>query len=305
MAGKTQAELDAESTARTMAVLGPILAALGGGGAKNVAGTSTTKSITKLTTASARALMQQAADDAGYIGKFSKKDITAFIAKFDAEQKKQIETIVKATKDIVIPGATEDAVTQQINNLLNTQYPSFFKPTEFATDYVWSKVNFKDEASLGGKQLIALSEARKVVADMRLLGVSDAEVQIAAKQIAKGEKTIADYTAELQRIAIKEYPHLAERFKADPTLTTRAMVSPIINMLAKNWDMDPSQITMDDPYVMSYLAPTGADGKSPPPTYADLYYKSLKDPKRDFTVAENENARQAATSLARAMGAGL
>jgi hypothetical protein len=62
---------------------------------------------------------------------------------------------------------------------------------------------------------------------------------------------------------------------------------------------------MDDPYVMSYLRPGGADGKGVAPSYADLYYKSMKDPKRDYTVAENDRARSAATSMARAFGAGI
>ena len=268
-------------------------------------GTGTYKDVLKLTPDSAKLLLTQAAQAAQFTGTLSKADIADFIVKFQAEAQKQMAIVVKQAQDSQKVGATPSDLVKSVSNQITTNFPTFFKAETFAQDYIWSKVNFKDEASLGGNALTALSQARKVVSDMRLLGVSDAEVQIAAKQIARGKKTIADYTAELQQIAIKEYPHLADRFKADPTLTTRDIASPIINMLAKNWEMSASEITMDDPYVMSFLAPAGADGKSPPPTYADLYYKSLKDPKRDYTVAANEEARQAATSLARAMGAGL
>lgn len=267
--------------------------------------TGTYKDLIKLTPDSAKLLLTQAAQTAQFTGTLSKADITDFVAKFQAEAQKQMAVVIKQAQDNQKVGATPQDLVKSVNNLVTTQFPTFFKPETFAKDYIWSKINFKDEKSLGGTALTALAQARKAVADFHLIGVSDAEVQIAAKQIASGKKTIADYTAELQRIAMKEYPNLAERFKVDPTLTTKDVVAPIINMLAKNWEVDPSEIQMDDPYVMSYLHPGGADGKGVAPSYADLYYKSMKDPKRDYTVAENDRARSAATSMARAFGAGV
>ena len=267
--------------------------------------TATSKDVLKLTPDSAKLLLTQAAQAAQFTGKLSKADIDDFIVKFQAEAQKQMAMVIKQAQDSQTVGATPSDLVKSVSDQIKTNFPTFFKAETFAQDYIWSKVNFKDEASLSGNALTALSQARKAVSDMRLLGVSDAEVRANAKLIARGKKSIADYTAELQQVAIKEYPHFADRFKSDPTLTIKDIASPVINMLAKNWEMDPSQISLDDPYVMSFIAPTGADGKSPPPTYADLYYKSLKDPKRDYTVAANEEARQAATSLARAMGAGI
>ena len=130
-------------------------------------------------------------------------------------------------------------------------------------------------------------------------------MRIAAKQIAMGEKTIQDYNVELQQIASKEYPQFADRFAKDPTLTTFDIASPVIGMLAKTWQMDPKTIKMDNPYVMSYLNYAGPDGKGKQPSYYDLLMKAKNDPKYDLTEEANENARDAATGLARAFGFGV
>lgn len=268
------------------------------------AGTSSTTSITKLTPATAKALMTKAAIDAGYIGTFTSDDIADFIRQFDIKQKEQIEKVVVSSASKTTPSTTGGA-TKAVETTAKTEYPSFFEPLEFAKDFVWSKIDFKDEKKLGAKSLDALSQVRGVLEKFNLLGVSETEAKAAAKQIAMGKKTIAAYTTELQEVAKREYPNLADRFKTDPTLTTYDIASPIINMLAKTWQVDPSTIKMNDPLVVSYLRPGGADGKGVPPSYNELLTKAKKDKKYDFTTEANELARDAATELGRALGAGI
>ena len=88
--------------------LSSLLAQNGSAGSDTAASTSTS-SITKLTYASAKALMQIAADDANYVGKFTKADVDAFIKAFNQKQKEQIERVVVKTREKVTPGATADA----------------------------------------------------------------------------------------------------------------------------------------------------------------------------------------------------
>ena len=265
----------------------------------------TSKDVLKLTPASAKALLQTALTDAQYTGKMSSADIADFTNKFQTEAAKQMAIVTKAAYESTKVGATPADLSKTVASYITTNFPSFFKPEDFAKNYAWSKINFKDTKTLGGNALIALEQARGVVASFHVLGISDAEVQASAKLIAMGKKSIADFTAEVQQVAIKEYPTLAERFKTDPTLSTKDAVSPVINMLAKVWEVDPATIGLDDPYVMSYLHPGGIDGKTPPVSYADLYRKAMNDPKREYTVAANEQARSAATSMARAFGFGV
>ena len=289
----------------TAAILAGIMSSIGGTSANKKASTTTSKDVIKLTPAAAKALLQAAAEDAQFTGTFSSTDINKFIEQFTAEANKQIETVVRTAKENTTPGATADELQKSVQQLITTTYPSFFKPAEFAKNYVWSKVNFKDSATLGGKAVTALQSARQAVKDFNLLGVSDAEVQVAAKQIAMGKKTIEDYKAELSQKAIIEYPSLAERFKANPGLTTKDFASPVINLLASTWEVDPSTIELDDELVQGYLRPGGADGKTPPLSIAEIKRRALSSPKFETTTKANELARESATALARALGAGV
>jgi len=269
-------------------------------------GTDVTTSKTKLTTESARALMEEAALAADYTGKFSKADIAQFIKEFDAEQARQIEKVITSTASKVTPGGTTPgAVDKVAASTAKTEYPSFFKPAEFASDWIWSKINFKDEATLGTKSVTALANVRAVIDAFQIMGVSDAEAKIAAKQIAMGKKTIAAYTTELQKIAIREYPQFAERFQLDPTLTTYDIASPVIGMVAKTLEVDPKTIKMNHPVVLAYTRSAGADGKGVAPSYYDLLLKTKSLPEYQKTQQANNEARDSASSLVKALGYGL
>lgn len=266
--------------------------------------TDTTTGIIKLTPNTARALMEKAAADANYIGKFTNEDVAAFILEFDAKQKLQIEKVVTASSGTSTPSTTGGA-TKAVASTVKTEYPTYFDPLQTAKDFVWSRIDFKDETKLGAKSLDALAQVRGLLEKFNLLGVSDADAKIAAKQIAMGKKTIADYTVELQEVAKREYPNLADRFKVDPTMTTYDIASPVINMLAKTWQVDPKTISLTHPLVVSYLHPGGADGKGIPPSYNELLMKAKNDPKYDLTTEANELARDSATELGRALGFGI
>ena len=249
--------------------------------------------------------MEVAAEANGYMGKFSTADIAQFIKEFDAEQARQIEKVVTSTASKTTPGATPDAVTKTAETVAKTEYPSFFKPAEFASDWVWNKISFKDDKTLAPKNLAVLAQVRATIDKFQLLGVSDAEAKASAKLIAMGKKTIADYTIELQKKASIEYPQFAERFKLDPTLTTYDIASPIINMVAKTLEVDPATIKMNHPIISSYIHYAGADGKGVPPSYYDLLLKTKQLPDYQKTQEANNEARDSATSLSKALGYGL
>jgi hypothetical protein len=274
-------------------------------GFTNTNESTTYKEALKLTPASAKALLATAVQDAQYTGVFTDADVKDFISKFQASANAQMQIVIKDAQSKMTPGATPTDLAKTVSSLMSTTYASFFKPNDFAKDYVWSKVNFADDKTLAGKNLATISQVRQLVKDFNLLGVSDAEIAIAAKSIAKGNKTLADYTAELQRIAIQEHPALAERLKTDPSLTIKSIAQPVITLLASTWEVDPATIGLDDPIVSQYLRPGGADGKGATLNYADVKRLALASPKYEMTTKANEDARDAAVGLARAMGAGF
>ena len=285
------------------AILGAIANNEGTGNPKS--GTSTTVTRIKLTTNTARAYMEAAAEANGFIGKFTSADVTAFMKAFEAEEARQIEKVITSTNKKATPGTGTSPVDRTTEGTTKTEYASLFKPEQFASDWVWSKISFNDDTKLSSNNLATLSNIRGVVNKFQLLGVTDQEVKNVAKEIAMGKKTLAGYTAELQQKAALEYPQLADRFKLDPTLTTYDIASPVIKMLAKTWEVDENTIKLDNPLVMSYLRPGGADGKGVPPTYYDLLLKAKADPKYQTTQQANNEARDGATSLAQSLGFGL
>ena len=278
---------------------------LGVTGLTNTQESTSYKERLKLTTASAKELLSKAVADAQYTGTLSNADISDFISKFQKEADSQMAIVIKDAQSKMTPGATATDLAKTVSSLITTNYPSFFKPETFAKDYIWSKINFADDKTLAGANLATLSQVRQLVKDFNVLGVSDAEIAQAAKDIAMKKKTLADYTTEVQQIAIKEHPALADRFKANPTLTTKDIANPPIQLLAKLWEVDASTITMDDPIIAAYLQPGGADGKGPTLTYSDVTRLGKSSKRYESTTAANEDARDAATSLARAMGGGI
>jgi hypothetical protein len=255
----------------------------------------------KLTPVSARELLKQSAADAQFTGEFTDADVKTFMDQFNTESNKQIESVVKEARSKVGQGAT----AVDIQNIISTSFPSFFKPSEFAKDYVWSKINFKDSATLGGKAALALQNARKVASDFDLFNLSEAEIENAAKEIARGNKTIDQFKAELTTKAKIEYPIFSSRFTDTPGSTTRDFASPVINMIAKYWEVDPSSIGMDNEFVQKWTRAGGPDGKAPAPTLAELTQMVKNHPNAEKTSWANEAARQGATGLARALGAGF
>lgn len=267
--------------------------------------TTSSKAITKLNKASARALLEKSAKDAQYMGTFTDADVQDFIDKFNAEQAKQIETVVKAASTKITPGATGAAAEKQLQTILTTEYPSYFKPETFASDFVWSKVNFKDEKSLGGKALTALGNVRAIVGGFGPLDFSETEIQNAARKIARGEISNDDFRSTIAQKAMVNYPQYAERLKQNPGATLKDLASPYINLMAKELELDPNAIELDDPLLDKALRPDGTAGKLPTASLAEFRTMLRKSPKWEYTTAANEQARSAATELGRAFGFGV
>jgi hypothetical protein len=280
-----------------------IIDAMGGDSGKPTSTTGSSKSLTKLTKPAARALLEKTAKDAQYNFKFTDVDLDDFLKKFNAEQNRQIENVVKSTN--VTPGASTDEIKRQVENTVTTEFPSYFKPEIFASDYVWAKVNFKDEKSLGGKALTALNNVRSILSGFGPLDFSDIEIQNAAKQIARGEISNDDFRSTIALKAMVNYPQYAQRLKENPGSTIRDLASPYINLMAKELELDPNTIQLDNVELDRALRPDGTAGKLPTVSLADFRIKLRNSPQWENTTAANESARSAATSIGRAFGYGV
>jgi hypothetical protein len=278
----------------------------GGSGNSNKSGTDTSSSKIQLTTNSARAILELAAKDAGYPGSFSAKDIAQFMKEFDDEQALQIEKVVTTTsQNVVSGGSLPGAKDRSTSSSMKTEFPSFFNAGSFTKDWLWKKISFNDEKTLGAKSLGVLADVRGLVDKFQIMGYSDQEAKDAAYLIAKGDKTLDELTVELQGRAIIDYPQFADRFKNNPKLTTYDIASPVINMIAETLEMDPKEVKMNHPVVLAYTRSAGADGKGVAPSYYDLLLKTKQLPEFQKTKQANNEARDSAESLGKALGYGL
>jgi len=263
--------------------------------------TTTYKDAIKLTEVGAKQLLDSIMADIQFTGKLSKTDLADFVKKYNAAANAQLETVVQAVRDKTKPGDT----TEDIKTVIKTTTQSFFEPKDFAKDYLWTKVNFADEKTLGAKALDALTNARQIAKAFNLSTVSDIEIQAAAKRIATGKITAEDYKTELAAKAAAEYPQLMDRFKSTPGATVRSLYNPILKAVADAWETDVESLDLNDPFIDSLLRPDGVIGKAPAVTIGEATQKALMHPKADSTQKQISNAKASAISLARALGFGI
>jgi hypothetical protein len=236
--------------------------------------------------------------DIQFTGKLSKADLADFVNKYNTAANKQLETVVQTVRSQTKPGDT----AEDIKNIIKTTSQSFFQPKDFAKDYLWSKVNFADEKTLGAKALDALTNARQIAKAFNLSTISDIEIQEAAKRIATGKITAEDYKTELASKAAAEYPQLADRFKSTPGATTRSLYNPVLKAIADAWETDVESLDLNDPFIDKLLRPDGVIGKMPSATVGDAKQAALLHPNADKTQTQISNARNSAMSWAKAMG---
>lgn len=264
--------------------------------------TSTDKTVVKLTQQSALDLLNSIKDSVGGAAPTTAQAIE-FMNYFNAEAKKRIDEVTsKVTANS--SGKSAAQISSAVNTAMQTQYPQFFDPAKQASDWLTTKV-FATPGTATGKALDTLTAVRGIVEDFQTLHFTDNEAIAAAKDIALGHSTLAQFTIKMQGIAMQDYPQFTDRFKADPTLTVKGIQKPIIDMIASTWEVDPNTIKKTNPILMQWMHPTSADGKATQMSYYDAYLRAMNSPEREFTKAANEDARGAATSLGRAFGFGV
>lgn len=272
---------------------------------KNTQSRSTTSQVIKLTPVAARQLLDQFAREAQYPGKFTKEDINLFVKEYNKVANAQLETVVRAARENISPAASENEARRVVSNLLTTSYPNFFNPETFTKDFIWSRINFADEASLTGKSLEALQRVRGIVNQYGKYVLAPIELQNYAKRIARNEITENEFMAELNQRAARDYPNLANRLSSTPGSTPKSLVQNYINYMAEKLEMDANMIDLDHPYIQKAIRPDGPGGSQPMMSIPDFDRFLEFSPEIERTTKSINRARQAATSLARAMGFGV
>lgn len=281
------------------------LAELNLGKKANTQDTITSSDVVKINPAAAKALLEETMNAIQFQGKLSPKDLQDFVTAFNTEAASQADKAIREATSTTTGAGTPGDIAKTRADSFTTKFLSYFNAKQFASDYLWAKVNFKKEATLGGVALQALNQVRSAVKDFNSSMVSDIEIQQTAKEIASGKKTIAQYNAELAQKAALDYPQYADRFARTPGATVRDFASPIIKILASTWEVDPNSIDLNDPEVDRLLRPDGIGGKAALPSLGDVQVAARSSKRADTTQQGINTGRDSAFAFARMMGYGV
>lgn len=283
-----------------------LVASLGLG--NNLPRDTTTASGTrdKLTPASAKSLLEKAYKDAGYLGEISNDDVSIFVSKFNEETAKQVDEVVRTVKESIGSNTDPAKLPALVQNVITTQYPSYFDAATYSKDFAWAKINFNDVKTAGGKALDALTKARQIQDDTGADSVSEVELQNYAKQIGKGTLTEDGLKAIFNnKYSTFSYPLFSERLRDTPGITVKDLAQPYIKLMGTELEMDPASIELTNNHLQKALRPDGTAGKVPMMSLADFKTYLRSTPEWEKTTAANDAARQGAIGLAKAFGRGI
>jgi hypothetical protein len=238
----------------------------------------------------ADALLNQIAESIGFNAELlTDDDRNDFLAKINEQAKAGGKTVTRE----VTGGGVETITT-----------PAVFNAKDFAQNYIWAKVNLQDPTTLPSSVINQISSINDILNDNGIQ-LSEPEVAQISLDISSGKKSLDTIKAEFSDMAGRMYPQLAERLKATPGLTVRQAVSPLLNNIAKAWEVDVRTLDINDPRIDQLIRPDGIVGKEPPKTNYDVYQWAVNQPEYESTTDAISKAQQSALSLAKAMGFGV
>jgi hypothetical protein len=264
----------------------------------------TTTSIEKvqINLVAAKALLEAMMIEIGYTGTFNKKDLLDFVNKFNDESSLQIDKAIRQTNSERTSGGTAEEVNKNKSTSVTTKMLSLFDPKQFARDFIWTKVNFKNDGALPTKALDVLRQVREQIKGFNLNTISETEIKNEAKLIATGKKTLDDLKENFSQQAQIYYPAFALRLKDNPGANIRDLSKPAISVLSKIWEIPEDEIDLDDPILDSWLRPDGFAGKVSSPPLSALRAAAINDKKYDITTTAIDSGVESAKALAQAMG---
>jgi hypothetical protein len=258
--------------------------------------TPITEGITNVTYKSydpvtANGYLNTIAESIGFdVTQLSEADRADFAKKIDEEARKSGKSTTKTT----LAGGQETVVT-----------PDIFDARSFTENYIWGKVNFNDVTKLPSSAITQLASVKNILSGYGIDYLSPTEVNKLAADLASKKTNAQSIMDTYREVAIKNYPLLADRLRANPTSTVTDILDPAISLISKWLEIPKSDVTLKNKYLEKYARPDGVAGKLEMPSLYDLELAVKNSPEAEKTSWANEAARSGAIGLARAMGFGI
>lgn len=142
----------------------------------------------------------------------------------------------------------------------------------------------------GGDAGKAEDELRAYALDMGQ-NISDSSLKTWVQSIASGNADVSHYTAYLQQNAQNAFPQLADKIKQG--ITVKTLADPYMQQMAQTLEMNPQQITLQDPTIKKALQSVGPDGKPAMQTMWQ-FSNDLKKDRRWLSTNDAENTLMSA-----------
>lgn len=248
-------------------------------------------SYTEYDDLTANALLSKVSKKIGFdVANLTDADKTEFFNKLQTEAKASGKTVTRKAKD----GGIEQVTT-----------PSLFDAASFTESFLWAKVNLGDTTKLPSTAINSIAGVKSLLRAYNITNLSQKEIDQLGIDLVSGAQSLDTIKVRYQQQAIKDYPALADRFTANPNLTVRDALEPILNTVAKLWEVDPESLDLNDPNIEKLIRPDGVVGKAQPASVAEAYNFAINHPNFEKTLKAQDMARDAATGVARAMGFGI
>ena len=119
------------------------------------------------------------------------------------------------------------------------------------------------------------------------INFDDRFYQTAARSVASGLRTAEDFQRDIREQAATMWPVFSDKIRAG--FDARDLASPYINRMAEEFEINPSNINLGDPYIMQALGGFSAEGNPQAMNLWDFTKKLRKDPRWLNTAkAQNE-----------------
>jgi hypothetical protein len=144
----------------------------------------------------------------------------------------------------------------------------------------------------GGANSSLRGQAGNVAESLRLTAVNnglnynDDFYQSAARSVAMGMSTVDDWSRDIRENAASLWPVFGQQIRAG--VDARQMASPYIQAMAQEFEINPQEITLSDPYIRSALGGFSNDGQ-PQATNLWEFQKKLRQDPRWMNTAKAQN----------------
>lgn len=120
----------------------------------------------------------------------------------------------------------------------------------------------------------------------------------AARSVASGLTTEDDWLREVREQAASLWPTMSDKIKSG--LDAKALASGYINTMAQTLELDPEQVSLDDPFIRQALTSTDEQGN--PMSLWDFQQSLRKDPRWMQTKQANDQIASIGTDILKTFG---